>query len=170
MQTASTHARIAHAIDAAAAQTAAPSRLPGAQSSGALSGAQRTQSLASATSHDGIPQSGVDLVTATNSRGARLESSKPPVVSGTGMGKVLDAAHSFAALTDFEGTGSKVGTAGVHDNSAIGQAVYQRLQQFDKDYLQPMFGRGEGETLGHENSDKAEGSNAKGDGSPVTHL
>jgi hypothetical protein len=78
---------------------------------------------------------------------------------------VLDAAHSFAALTDFEGTGSRGGVVGNQENSVIGQAVYKRLRQLDKDYLQPMFGRGEGEASEQEHDEKADDSpNAKGGG------
>lgn len=106
--------------------------------------------------------SGVDTSTGAG-RGAR-DVSKFPIASATGVGsKVLDAAHSFAALTDFEATGSKAGTVGTQENSVIGQVVYKRLRQLDKDYLQPMFGRGEGEAFDREHDDKADNPpNTKG--------
>lgn len=65
--------------------------------------------------------------------------------AATGVGtKVMDAAHSFAAMTDFEGTSSKSASlAGGADrgSAALGSAVFNRLKRFDRHYLQPVFGR-----------------------------
>jgi hypothetical protein len=57
--------------------------------------------------------------------------------------KVMNAAHSIAQMTDFEGHAVKAsGAASSSADGPLGEAMYERFKQFDSKYLQPMFGKG----------------------------
>jgi hypothetical protein len=51
--------------------------------------------------------------------------------------KMMRAARSFAQLTNFDGP--PPGTAS--NDPAVGGVMYERFKEFDRTYLQPVFGK-----------------------------
>ena len=119
---------------------------PGTSAAIASAVAGAASALSASEGAAGPTTSPLGITDASPSGDAAAASQAPALVKpiATDMGsKVLDAAHSFAAMTDFEGTGSKSTSLGGADrgSTALGSAVFNRLKRFDRTYLQPVFGR-----------------------------